>query len=64
MTQMMIATEHPVIIQGKEANLDGILHIPQNALGIVLFAHSSGSSCFSPQNQFVTRYSSYVLKTK
>lgn len=36
--------------------LDGELHIPLKAKGIVLFAHGSGSSRFSPRNQFVAKY--------
>jgi putative phosphoribosyl transferase len=33
--------------------LDGELKIPENAPGVVLFAHGSGSSRRSPRNQFV-----------
>jgi putative phosphoribosyl transferase len=33
--------------------LDGILDIPKDARGIVLFAHGSGSSRYSPRNQYV-----------
>ncbi len=33
--------------------LEGDLHIPSGASGIVLFAHGSGSSRHSPRNQFV-----------
>lgn len=33
--------------------LDGDLVVPRAALGIVLFAHGSGSSRFSPRNRFV-----------
>jgi dienelactone hydrolase len=35
--------------------LQGDLGIPVGASGIVLFAHGSGSSRFSPRNQFVAR---------
>lgn len=35
--------------------LGGTLTIPQGALGIVLFAHGSGSSRFSPRNTYVAR---------
>jgi len=35
--------------------LDGDLTIPAGAVGIVLFAHGSGSSRHSPRNQFVAR---------
>jgi len=33
--------------------LEGILSLPNNARGIILFAHGSGSSRHSPRNQFV-----------
>lgn len=36
--------------------LEGSLHIPEEAHGIVLFAHGSGSSRLSPRNQFVARF--------
>jgi putative phosphoribosyl transferase len=35
--------------------LDGHLVIPDDPLGLVLFAHGSGSSRFSPRNSFVAR---------
>lgn len=35
--------------------LDGELIIPAQAKGLVLFAHGSGSSRFSPRNQFVAQ---------
>ena len=35
--------------------LEGNLGIPEGALGVVLFAHGSGSSRHSPRNQFVAR---------
>ena len=40
------------IKQGK-VTLEGMLKIPPSAQGIVLFAHGSGSSRFSPRNNFV-----------
>ena len=33
--------------------LEGMLELPPNARGIVLFAHGSGSSRHSPRNRFV-----------
>ena len=33
--------------------IEGELTIPENAVGLVLFAHGSGSSRFSPRNNFV-----------
>jgi len=35
--------------------LDGDLEVPAGAVGVVLFAHGSGSSRMSPRNQFVAR---------
>ena len=33
--------------------LEGMLELPANPRGVVLFAHGSGSSRFSPRNNFV-----------
>jgi len=35
--------------------VEGDLTVPSDAVGIVLFAHGSGSSRFSPRNQYVAR---------
>ncbi|WED44458.1 dienelactone hydrolase family protein [Legionella cardiaca] len=48
-----IEVEHAITIENDGIILNGILYIPQNAVGIVLFAHGSGSSRFSVRNQFV-----------
>jgi putative phosphoribosyl transferase len=46
--------EHVVQVNVKpDLLLEGTLNIPDNARGIVLFAHGSGSSRHSPRNQFV-----------
>jgi putative phosphoribosyl transferase len=42
-------------IPAARAVLLGNLRIPENAVGLVLFAHGSGSSRHSPRNQFVAR---------
>ena len=42
------------ILVGRVA-LEGDLTVPVDAKGIVLFAHGSGSSRFSPRNQYVAR---------
>ena len=42
-------------IPAGRAVLSGNLTIPKNAMGLVLFAHGSGSSRHSPRNQFVAR---------
>jgi dienelactone hydrolase len=40
---------------GGDRALDGLLAIPQGAVGAVLFVHGSGSSRFSPRNVMVAR---------
>jgi putative phosphoribosyl transferase len=47
--------EHTVQIKIDKITLEGSLHIPEGAPGVVLFAHGSGSSRFSPRNTFVAR---------
>lgn len=49
-----LAHRHVKVIAGKH-ELDGELFVPFNAKGIVLFAHGSGSSRYSPRNQFVAQ---------
>lgn len=55
MTSYTVDTEHPVVIPAGQVHIDGILHVPKDAKGVVLFAHGSGSSRFSIRNQFVAR---------
>ena len=42
------------VLSGK-VRLEGMLELPENAQGIVLFAHGSGSSRLSPRNNYVAR---------
>lgn len=49
-------SENEVLIALGKIKLAGELIIPVEAKGIVLFAHGSGSSRFSPRNQFVARF--------
>ncbi len=49
-------TEHTIQISIGKIKLEGELIIPKDAKGIVLFAHGSGSSRFSPRNQFVAKF--------
>ncbi len=42
-----------VEIRVRKAILKGLLHIPRDAIGGVIFAHGSGSSRFSPRNQTI-----------
>jgi dienelactone hydrolase len=46
---------HSVDIPASDATLDGDLHLPAQAHGLVLFAHGSGSSRHSPRNQYVAQ---------
>src|SRR5215207_132199 len=47
------ASERPVRIPIDAIALDGDLAVPDHAKGLVLFAHGSGSSRFSPRNRAV-----------
>jgi dienelactone hydrolase len=44
-----------VRIRADNATIEGNLVIPVGARGVVLFAHGSGSSRFSPRNQYVAK---------
>lgn len=52
---MATEVERKVTIETPQATLEGILAIPKDAFGLVIFAHGSGSSRFSPRNQFVAQ---------
>lgn len=45
--------ERQIEIPSGPRTLSGILTVPPNAVGVVVFAHGSGSGRFSPRNQFV-----------
>ena len=45
--------ENAVRIPADDNFIEGNLHVPTDAKGLVLFAHGSGSSRFSPRNQYV-----------
>ncbi len=47
--------ERLVRIPADGVTLEGALEIPDGATGLVLFAHGSGSSRFSPRNNFVAQ---------
>ena len=47
-----------VQIPSGTLTLEGELNVPQPAMGLVLFVHGSGSSRFSPRNQYVQRIDS------
>jgi hypothetical protein len=46
---------HSVDIPAGDTTLDGDVHLPAQARGLVLFAHGSGSSRHSPRNQYVAQ---------
>ncbi len=50
-----LGAETPVRLYMENAMLSGDLYIPPDAMGLVVFAHGSGSSRFSPRNRFVAR---------
>src|SRR6185437_6587669 len=47
--------ERTISIPAGHVTLEGTLGVPPRATGVVLFAHGSGSSRFSPRNRFVAR---------
>jgi dienelactone hydrolase len=53
MVDLVISPEHSVVIPCGDVLLDGLLHVPHRAKGIVIFAHGSGSSRLSPRNQYI-----------
>jgi dienelactone hydrolase len=48
-------SEMLVRIPVGKTSIEGNLAVPPSAVGIVLFAHGSGSGRFSPRNQYVAR---------
>jgi putative phosphoribosyl transferase len=52
--------ESEVTVEADEVTLGGTLALPDKAVGIVLFAHGSGSSRHSPRNRYVAQ----VLQSK
>ena len=53
MTPTTTAGRRDVSISTRAAMLEGTLTVPENPRGLVVFAHGSGSSRFSPRNRFV-----------
>ena len=50
-----VATRTAVRVSVDHGSLDGDLTLPPHPIGVVLFAHGSGSSRHSPRNQYVAR---------
>lgn len=55
MNTFTVNVGHPISFPSGNVHLQGILHVPADAIGIVLFAHGSGSGRFSTRNQFVAQ---------
>jgi putative phosphoribosyl transferase len=56
MSGAALIAEHEVRIpSGRRTTLSAILSVPAAVMGVVAFAHGSGSGRFSPRNQFVAR---------
>lgn len=52
----MGSTEETVLVDTAVGKLEGTLMVPDGARAIVLFAHGSGSSRFSPRNRYVAEW--------
>jgi len=50
---MTTKLEQLVHIPDGQVHIEGMLELPENAQGLVLFAHGSGSSRHSPRNNYV-----------
>ena len=50
------STEHLISIEVENVVLEGNLHLPENAIGLIVFVHGSGSSRHSPRNQYVANF--------
>jgi putative phosphoribosyl transferase len=49
------AAESRIHVEAGSHRLEGILRVPAQSRGLVLFAHGSGSGRLSPRNQFVAQ---------
>jgi putative phosphoribosyl transferase len=47
--------ERTISLPADQVVLEGTLGVPEDAHGVVLFAHGSGSSRFSPRNRYAAR---------
>src|SRR5208337_2405973 len=50
-----VSRDQQVRIPSDATLLEGTLTVPEGAMGVVLFAHGSGSSRLSPRNTFVAK---------
>lgn len=56
MAMKKTVTQKQIEVPADTVKLQGILTLPPEARGMILFAHGSGSSHKSPRNQFVSQY--------
>ena len=47
--------DRPVRVSAGEVVIEGNLSLPRNAQGVILFAHGSSSSRYSPRNRYVAQ---------
>ncbi len=57
--EMNVMKPREVVIPTGRARMKGLLGIPSNAKGVVIFAHGSGSGRLSPRNNFVAQVLQY-----
>jgi putative phosphoribosyl transferase len=55
MDNQLTIREMRIDLQLDDATLEGHLAIPNNSRGLVIFAHGSGSSRYSPRNRSVAK---------
>jgi putative phosphoribosyl transferase len=51
--EAVMTRSEPVIVRSGALAMEGMLELPPDPIGMVLFAHGSGSSRHSPRNNFV-----------
>lgn len=56
MTAGVFESRQQVFVSVGDGSLEGELAMPDGAVGVVLFAHGSGSSRHSPRNRYVAQY--------
>jgi putative phosphoribosyl transferase len=54
-TEQSAVQSEPVRIKAGSVRLEGMLELPSEPSGVILFAHGSGSSRLSPRNNYVAR---------
>ena len=51
-----VITKEEVVIEFEKVMLSGTLSLPESSTGLVIFAHGSGSSRYSPRNIYVAEF--------